>query len=603
MLTALQVAMFVRRAQCFAIVILLLALLFLLGMDSGEVLAQESTPVPVVEPLEPRLGVIESHEAPAAATALGVGWTRIIFHWGDLQADGPDSWQPPLSDTALAGELAAGRQVVGLLIGIPQWARDADRLPRGLARPVADPANSWARFVERIVADYRGRIDHWIVWNEPDIGAEEIAHTWDGSVADFAQLQRTAYLAAKAANPEAIIHLAATTFWADYYAGRPAYLGRLLDELAGDPAAAQHNHYFDVATAHLYFQPNQIYQLLTFFQNIMRRRGLDQPIWLVETNAPPHDDPSWPVPNWTLSVTQAEQAAFMPQALAAALAAGAERVAVYKLQDTETDRQANPEPFGLLRLDGQPRPAFTTYQVAVRQVAGWTRAERERWNEVGQVRVDQPSQTTTVLFARLPQPQRAEVAATAPRGTVVDQWGASQPITATDGIFSLELPAARCSQPIGDYCMIGGPTFYLVQAAPTPTASAPATGPAAESPAGPATESPAGPATESPAGPATESTAGPATESTAGPATAQATATPTAVTPAAPPPTTAPPSRTAAPVATAVAAVATVTPAGEGLAANTLRPGAAIWLWLLPVLLLATGGAWWWWRRHRAAGR
>jgi hypothetical protein len=46
--------------------------------------------------------------------------------------------------------------------------------------------------------------------------------------------------------------------------------------------------------------------------------------------------------------------------LASALSAGAERVAIYKLKDTEDDRQANPEPFGLVRLDDTRRPAFTT---------------------------------------------------------------------------------------------------------------------------------------------------------------------------------------------------------------------------------------------------
>jgi hypothetical protein len=49
---------------------------------------------------------------------------------------------------------------------------------------------------------------------------------------------------------------------------------------------------------------------------------LEHPIWLVETNAPPIDDPAWPVPDWFLSVNLDEQAAFVPQAMSSALAAG-----------------------------------------------------------------------------------------------------------------------------------------------------------------------------------------------------------------------------------------------------------------------------------------
>lgn len=425
---------------------------------------QPPPPTPQPPDPNPQFGVIESPENPQAAAELGVGWTRITFQWAEVQAGGPGTWTPKIDDAQLDAEIAAGREVVGLLIGIPDWARDENLLPQGLRLPPADPENTWATFVREAVGRYNGRIHHWVIWNEPDIAATEIAHTWDGSVTDFAQLQRTAYLVAKEVDPTITIHLAAFTYWADVYAGTEQTMARLLDELLADPAAAQHNAYFDVATAHLYFQPNQIYDLLTLFQDIMRRRGLAQPIWLVETNAPPVDDPAWPVGDHHLYVTQAEQAAFMPQALAAALAAGAERIAVYKLQDTDTDRAANPEPFGLLRQNGEQRPAFTTYQVAIQHLAQAQHVERLRWDGVGQFRLDQPDRTTMVLFNRLFFSQEAAVAAVAPTALLVDQWGTAQPITATHGVYTVTLPAAPCSQPIGDYCMIGGPTFYLVQA-------------------------------------------------------------------------------------------------------------------------------------------
>jgi hypothetical protein len=42
-------------------------------------------------------------------------------------------------------------------------------------------------------------------------------------------------------------------------------------------------------------------------------------------------------------------------------------------------------------------------------------------------------------------------------------WGTRRTITAENGFFRVELPPALCTQPIGDYCMIGGSTYYLVQ--------------------------------------------------------------------------------------------------------------------------------------------
>ena len=431
-----------------------------------------------------RFGVIEAYEAPFSARNLGVGWTRTTFQWADVQPEGPEAWQPPVTDEVLETEARLGREMVGLLIGIPEWARDENNLPAGLWLPHDDRENLWATFVREAVGQYNGRIDHWIIWNEPDINKTEIAHTWDGSVADFAQLQRVAYLAAKEVNPNVSIHLAAFTYWADVQAGREQYMARLLDELLADPDAVQHDYYFDAATAHLYFQADQVYDLILFFRQIMLARGINKPIWLVETNAPPYDDPAWPVENVTLAVTQDEQAAFVPQAVVAALAAGAERVGVFKMQDTVADRAANPEPFGLMRMDVTTRLAYRTYATAIDYLAGATHVERMRWDAVGQFLIEQPDRTTTAVFSRLPEQQQVNIAATAESALLVDMWGQKKFVSPQNGVYTLELQQARCTQTIGDFCMIGGTMMYLIEAKdggpppedlPAPLISAPPT--------------------------------------------------------------------------------------------------------------------------------
>jgi hypothetical protein len=524
--------------------------------------------------------VIESYEAPEDATTLGVGWTRVRFHWAETQADGPGSWTAVVSDEAINGEINSGRMVVALLIGVPDWARDSSGLPDGLWLPHDDPGNLWANFVRETVGRYNGRINHWIIWNEPDIAdVAAPGHTWNGSVEDFFQLQRTAYLAAKEVNPDAVIHLPAFTHFWD-----PTYFGRFLAVVAADPAAAQHDYYFDVATAHLYFQPDSIYNLIQTFYGTMTTYGIVKPIWLVETNAPPIDDPAWLVPNWTLSVTEAEQAAFVPQALAAALAAGAERIAFYKLKDTADDRSANPEPFGLVRENGNRRPAYTTYRMAIRYFAGVTSASRERWDEIGQIRLVQPEQITTVLFARLPQPQQAQVTAVADTATLINMWGESQTITAENGLYTIDLPGALCTQSIGEYCMIGGSTYFLVQVveegtllppvvaaevvtatavSPTPTATATST------------VTPVLTATLSP-------TATPTARSTQ---TAVPTRTPTAV----PLPPT-----SVTETATAVAPIMSTPTPTNNLALPLVGSAGSLWLAVL-FLFICLAIGWWWW--------
>lgn len=525
----------------------------------------------------PRFGIIESTENPRLASQLGAGWTRLRFQWAEVQPTGPNEWQPRSSDEQLAVELAAGREVVGLLIGIPDWARDANKLPRGLYAAPDDSANLWANFVREASSRYAGRIDRWIIWNEPDISDPTTpGHTWDGTIKDFYQLQKIAYLVIKETNPSAQVHLAAFTHFWD-----PTYFGRFLDVVVADPTAAAHNHYFDVATAHLYFQPNSIYDILQGFRADMSQRGLEKPIWLVETNAPPLDDASWPVPNWTLSVRQNEQAAFVPQALASALAAGAERIALYKLQDTEDDRAANPEPFGLARLDGSRRPAFTTTQVALRYFGNVQGGKRERWDAVGQIRLDQGGFTTTVLFARLPAPQRARVVATSKTAVLASMWGDRHTIRASNGFYNIDLQAALCTQPIGDYCMIGGTVLYLVQSAdgdepppapPLPTAPAAST----QTPKATATLLPIPTASSTPTATPT------VTPSPTATATSTATATPTVT-----PTLVLPPTATNTPIATpgeSVVETAVIHPSPP--------PAPTRWLLVGGVGLLILGGLW-----------
>lgn len=442
---------------------ILFGLVLLIGIKET-IFAQEND-----KPFNP-FGVIESYEDPAKADSLEVSWTRVRFQWADVQVDGSDVWDSVVTDEVIDAEIEAGREVVGLLIGVPEWARDEDDLPRGLYLPHDDPDNTWAQFVREAVGRYDDRINHWIIWNEPDISDPETpGHTWDGDVDDFVQLLRIAFLVAKETNPEVVIHLPAITYFWD-----PDYIDTFFDTLVEAPGAVENDYYFDVATTHLYFQPERVYELVLLFYESMRSRGIsNKPVWLVETNAPPIDDPYWTVDEWTLSVTLTEQAAFMPQAMVSALAAGAERIAVYKLKDTPGDKEANPEPFGLVHRDGSRRPAFDTYREVIEQLMGTTAVTRERWDEIGQFQIYQEEQTTTVLFARLPQPQVAKVPALVEQAAIVDMWGKRlDDVVAHNGEFTIELPGALCSQSIGDYCMIGGTTYYLIQGAPSQPATA-----------------------------------------------------------------------------------------------------------------------------------
>lgn len=423
-------------------------------------------------------GVVEAYESPADADALGASWTRILFRWNDIQPENSDQWLEPLvSEAQINAEIAANREVVGLIIGMPEWAQDENGLPKGLWLPHTDPNNMWATFVRQTVTKYEGRITHWVIWNEPDVwDKESFGHTWEGNVTEFAQLHRIAYHTAKEVTADNIIHLSAFTYYWDSIYGREQYLKRLLEEFDKDPLAPENNYYFDVATAHLYYNPTDIDKILQDWQEILAERDLQQRFWLIETNAPPSNDLKYPVIDPRFNVTEAEQAAFLPQIMAVALVNNVERMGVYKLKDNPVETAAEDEPFGLIRKDGSRRPAFDAYRLAMLRMRGAESAVRDRWDDIGQITLIQYGQQTTVMFARSPSFQIAAVEAFSDTATLIDNSGAAQLVTAEDGVFNIQLSGARCGELRDEYCMIGGDVVYLIQSTlPTPTATIPPT--------------------------------------------------------------------------------------------------------------------------------
>jgi hypothetical protein len=429
-----------------------LAVFILLGLGPQSMVSALAIP-------DYRFGAVETYANSDAATELGAGWTRITFEWTRIQPGSPDEWiVSPISDDVLDGEIASGRQVVGLLITTPGWATDGERgggVPQGLYLPIDDPNNHWANFVRTITERYAGRIDHWTIWNEPEIFPDSPDATWGGSTEDFIQLLRVAYLVAKQTNPNAVIHMAGLSHWHN-----DLWFGQFLDLLVATPEARANNFYFDVATLHLYHEPEKIYEITTLYYQQMRDRGIYKPIWIAETNA------------YLSRISEDEQAYFIFQAFALEIAAGAQRIGVYKMADTATDSAADPEPFGLVRVDGGRRSAFNAYKFAAVYLAGFRSGTWSRRDTISQVTVDRGDKTTLVLWTRSPAAQRVMIASRTTEALLVDVYGSVRTIHPERGYYDVTLPGARCSQETPD-CAIGGAPVMLVENAPVSAITAP----------------------------------------------------------------------------------------------------------------------------------
>ena len=415
---------------------------------------------------DPRFGLVQTYDDFVAAAESGAGFTRIKLYWDVIQPNGPDDWQPAnVPDPLIETDLAAGREVIGLIVRTPAWARDPDHPANDSANPqakdVPDMA-AWSQFVKKLVTHYQGRIHHWIIWNEPDVwDPNHPGSTWNGTVTDYFTLLKTAYLSIKGVDPTLKVYVAGFTYWWDKEYDREQYLSRLMRVITADPEARQHAYYFDGVIYHLYYKPQQVYDILSGARHTLDQYGLqDKAIWLNETNAPPSSDPTEPPHREPrFKANQAEQSAFLIQGHAMAFAAGADRVQVYKLFNS-TEHPEDVQPFGLLRGDKSRRPAFAAYQVVTTYMRGVESATHYRLGEVSVVALDRGGETTTVLWNWSQTPQTVSIIALSEQALLVDEQGNSRPIHPNSRQYTISLPPATCFD--GD-CFIGGPPRLLVE--------------------------------------------------------------------------------------------------------------------------------------------
>ena len=424
-----------------------------------------------------RWGIVEGFWFPDLVCELGVGWERIIFDWSQHQPESAEDWNTlNVDDQWLKAAHACGREIVALLKNTPAWATDGTAgigVPRGLYLASDDPANLWAAFVRRTVDYYASRgVNHFIIWNEPDIQAGTYGYEFEGSLDDYVQLVAVAYQVAKQTNPAAVIHLAGTTYWHDVNEGRAPYFERLMDALAAHPQGAQNAYFFDVMSLHIYFRSQTVYDLVRGVREMMQTHGVgNKPVWINETNAAPTDDPEWQVnrPQFPLDLRQ--QASFLMQSAVLGLAAGADRIAAYKLYDQNLP--AGAESFGLLNpASAAPRPAFYAWRTVVRTLSDVTHAQLAQTDTLDAVlmRHEGGTRHTWALWSRTARPAQVSISATSTKAYLVDVTGNLQVLTPSQGSYRLTLPPADCSDP-QEGCFIGGEPLLFIQLADSSSAT------------------------------------------------------------------------------------------------------------------------------------
>lgn len=178
---------------------------------------------------------------------MGAPWIVEYFPWPYIELEkGIFNWSH--TDAVIKQAENQGLTVIARLGWAPWWARpDSDEQETTLTHLDADHYDDFAAFVAAFVARYQGRVNHIILWNEPNLSFE-----WGYRPVDpggYVELLRAVYPRARAANPDVIVlagALAPTLEPEGSAAGLNdlAYLERMYQAGAAG--------YFDALAAHAY---------------------------------------------------------------------------------------------------------------------------------------------------------------------------------------------------------------------------------------------------------------------------------------------------------------------------------------------------------------
>lgn len=276
---------------------------------------------------------------------LGVHLVRRDFLWADLEpSDGVFDFAA--EDAAVDDSRARGLTTIGLLAYDAPWAAaDGD-----IATP-PDP-QKFAAFVAATVKHFAGRVDLWELWNEPNVST-----FWKprGDGFEYAKLLAAAAPAVRRANPEATVILGGLLYHDEaIVVGADQFLE---DAFAFNPDLGD---LFDVLALHPYVRyppqapPEQddareqpVGAMVARMRALVDYYGAPKPVWVTEYG--------WPIYG---TVDEAAQARFTVRGALEAMAAGAERVCIYTLDDGPNPTAFPPEDaFGLYRNDGTPKAA------------------------------------------------------------------------------------------------------------------------------------------------------------------------------------------------------------------------------------------------------
>lgn len=282
--------------------------------------------------------------------ATGGKWLRLDVAASQITWVNSSQYDWSRLDAVVSGARARGISVLGVLSGLPAYARPSGS-SASLAPTTASQRAAFATFAQTVAKRYAGTVDSWEVWNEPNL-----VNYWAPSpnAYDYINLLSTTRQAIKAVNSSAVVVSGGSGG-----AGRSGDIDSItwLNQLysAGLAGAS------DAVGVHLYTNYNNDnlgeFLRLDVYRNILDSHGdYNKPLWATEAGGS-SGGPS--------RISESQGASFMTQAIARwNQLHNHGPMFIYTLYD---DGGSDPNGYlGLYRTDGTAKPVLGAVQTATR---------------------------------------------------------------------------------------------------------------------------------------------------------------------------------------------------------------------------------------------
>lgn len=270
-------------------------------------------------------GQTNTPEEYALLDRLGADWVLATFYWSRIQPE-ENQWNFENLDQYADTAKAAGKKIIGVLGYETPWIYNDGKARRYIP---PDKLDFFLRYVKQTAGHFRGRVDAWCVWNEPNT-----SRFWDGNREDFYLLTRKAMDAVREADPGVILLGGAVN--RGVFGLPDKFIKGLFESGAMEKADAFAFHPYEMNPARALSLYNQLRKIADDY-------GFGERIWVTEVG----------YPTGGLYPTRAREKRFPEYIIKTFIyiaASGAQKIFWYQLFDpVEREKTDSEDYFGLVR--------------------------------------------------------------------------------------------------------------------------------------------------------------------------------------------------------------------------------------------------------------